>query len=109
MAELDYDFFGIQLQARILVTGGGATQFDPLDPATPGRLVVDPQTPEFIQFVYQTLEQITVDEQMGTFSTIEVTFTPTYEVALKMLESPYIKVGNVLFVRWGYSKSDAHL
>lgn len=107
--DLDYDFFGIQLQARILVTGGSAMPFDPLDPQTPSRLVVDPNVPEFIQFVYQTLEQITVDEQMGTFSTIEVTFTPTYDVALKMLESPYIKVGNVLFVRWGYSKADSQL
>src|SRR3990172_4267720 len=100
--DLDYDFYGTQLEARIQVTGeGSASSFDPSDPS--------PEPPDFIKFVYQTLEEISVEEQLGAFSTIEVTFSPTYEIALQMLQSPYIKVGNIMFVRWGYAKSSGQL
>lgn len=104
MADLDFDFFGAQLQARIVVPKeGGAAVTAPFDPPS------DPNAPDFIRFVYKTLEQITVDEEMGTIGTIEVTFTPTYEIALDMLKSKYIKVGNILYIRWGYSKSGGQL
>lgn len=104
MPNLDYDFFGTQIQARIVVPQeGGAAVTAPFDPPS------DPNAPDFIRFIYKTLEQITVNEEMGTIGTIEVSFTPTYEIALDMLKSKYIKVGNILYVRWGYSKSGGQL
>lgn len=103
MADLDFDFFGVQLQARIVVpNAGGDATTTPFDPSDSGA-------PDYIKFIYKTLEQITVDEEMGTIGTIEVTFTPTYEIALDMLKSKYIKVGNILYVRWGYSRSGGQL
>lgn len=98
-----YDFYGVQLQARIQITRGGAGRaFDPNDP-TGGTV------PEFIQFLYRSLESIRVEEQLGTVSTIDVTFSCPYDIALKVLETQYIQVTNVLHVRWGYSKTSAQM
>lgn len=105
MADTDYDFYGVQLQARIQVTRGGVgLAFDPNDAATSSGGV-----PDFIQFLYRSLESVRVEEQMGTVSTIDVSFSCPYDVALKVLESPYIRVTNVLHVRWGYSKTSAQM
>jgi hypothetical protein len=101
--DTNYDFYGVRLQARIQVTQGGAGRaFDPNDP-TGGSV------PDFIAFLYRSLDSIRVEEQLGTVSTISVTFSCPYDIALKVLASPYIQVTNVLHVRWGYSKTSAQM
>lgn len=100
-----YDFYGVRLQARIQVTQGGVgAALDPNDPTAFLGSV-----PDFIAFLYSSLEEIRVEEQMGTVSTIEVSFSVPYDIALKVMASPYIQRTNVLHLRWGYSKTSNHM
>jgi hypothetical protein len=100
-ADDSFDFFGVRLQARIQVTQGGVgAALDPNDPTAFLGAV-----PDFIAFLYSTLEEIRVEEQMGTVSTIEVSFSVPYNIALKVMASPYIQRTNILHLRWGYAKT----
>jgi hypothetical protein len=104
-ADDSYDFFGVRLQARIQVTRGGAgLAFDARDP-----LGGDAGVPDFIRFLYSSLEEIRVSEQMGMVSTIEVTFSVPYNIGVEVTKSQYIQRTNILHVNWGYSKTSKHM
>jgi len=54
--------------------------------------------------------QLVVKETINGFNEIQVQLTPPrYEDALKLLESPWLRIGNTMSVRWGYTRHVAHV
>lgn len=52
---------------------------------------------------------MTVKEDISTHGEINVTLTPhSYQDALDLLKSPWMKIGNTVGVRWGYTRHKSH-
>lgn len=54
------------------------------------------------------VDSVVINEKPGGSSEITVSITPpTYKEALDMLDSDIVKIGNIIAVKWGYSRTNA--
>lgn len=112
---MGFDFFGYDMNVAIFKPGESAAVVGVV-PATSqailqniGSGVAESQFDPVGLMFRDVMTELTVTVNMGGLPTIEVVLQPPYEVAMKIVNSDLLNVGNGLAVKFGYPSSPAQI